>query len=71
MTREEAIAELKDMPIHYPLTNTYDKASRLIQARDMAIKALVNPQNCDRCEVGNPCIYCKHEFEPQERSGEE
>lgn len=29
----------------------------------------VNPQNCDTCEVGNPCLYCKHEFE--ERSGEE
>lgn len=28
----------------------------------------VNPQNCDTCEVGNPCLYCKHEFE--ERSGE-
>ena len=28
----------------------------------------VNPQNCDTCEVGNPCLYCKHEFEPQERS---
>lgn len=27
----------------------------------------VNPQNCDTCEVGNPCLYCKHEFEPQER----
>jgi len=24
----------------------------------------VNPQNCDNCEVGNPCIYCKHEFDP-------
>ena len=21
---------------------------------------------CDKCEVGNPCLYCKHEFEPQE-----
>lgn len=28
----------------------------------------VNPQDCDNCEVGNPCLYCKHEFEPQERS---
>lgn len=24
---------------------------------------------CDTCEIGNPCLYCKHEFEPQE--GEE
>ena len=28
----------------------------------------VNPQNCDACEVGNPCLYCRHEFEPHERS---
>ena len=27
----------------------------------------VEPQNCDKCEVGNPCLYCRHEFEPQER----
>lgn len=25
----------------------------------------VNPQDCDTCEVGNPCLYCKHEFEPK------
>jgi hypothetical protein len=24
---------------------------------------------CDKCEVGNPCLYCKHEFEPQESEG--
>lgn len=23
-------------------------------------------QDCDTCEIGNPCLYCKHEFEPQE-----
>lgn len=31
----------------------------------------VNPQDCDTCEVGNPCLYCKHEFEPQESEGAE
>lgn len=30
-----------------------------------------DPQNCDKCEVGNPCLYCRHEFEPQERNEEE
>ena len=40
ITQEEAIAELKAMPINYPLTNAEDRASRLMQARDMAIKAL-------------------------------
>lgn len=29
----------------------------------------VNPQEpCDKFDVGNPCLYCKHEFEPQEGS---
>lgn len=27
----------------------------------------VKPQDCDTYEVGNPCLYCKHDFEPQER----
>ena len=29
----------------------------------------VKPQDCDTCEVCNPCLYCKHEFEPQESEG--
>lgn len=25
----------------------------------------VTPQEpCDKCEVGNPCLYCKHQYEP-------
>lgn len=31
----------------------------------------IKPQDCDICEVGSPCLYCKHEFEPQERSDKE
>lgn len=30
---------------------------------------LQRQEPCDKCEVGNPCLYCKHEFEPQEREG--
>ena len=26
---------------------------------------------CDSCEIGNPCLYCKHEFEPQESEDKE
>lgn len=37
-------------------------------AMDRAIE-LLEQEPCDTCEVGNPCLYCKHEFE--ERSGEE
>lgn len=32
---------------------------------DIVLIPPVNPQNCDKCEVGNPCLYCRHEFEPQ------
>ncbi|MBQ1574645.1 MAG: hypothetical protein IIZ78_26270 [Clostridiales bacterium] len=110
MTNKEAIAELKAMPIIYPITNgENDRASRLMQARDMAIKALkqescedaigrsdmldaighgttytseelqkiikalppVNPQNCDKCEVGNHIYEHFEESEPQERSDKE
>ena len=61
MTREEAIEVIKlalaqvewDYPMDYAV------------AFDMAIKAL-EQEPCDKCEVGNPCLYCKHEFEPQE-----
>ena len=44
MTREEAINELKTMSINYPLTNGEDRASRLMQARDIAVEALEHPE---------------------------
>ena len=28
-----------------------------------------NAEPCDKCEVGNPCLYCEHEFEPQQKMG--
>ena len=34
--------------------------------RNICIKNEYNGISCDECEVGNPCLYCKHEFEPQE-----
>jgi hypothetical protein len=33
---------------------------------DIVLIPPVNTQKCDACEVGNPCLYCRHEFEPQE-----
>jgi hypothetical protein len=61
MTREEAITVLNMVEAH---------GSLVIQAKEMAIKAL-EQEPCDKCEVGNPCLYCKHEFEPQESEGKE
>lgn len=57
MTREEAIVFFKDMN-----ECTYGN----LEAIEMAIEAL-EQEPCDKCEVGNPCLYCKHEFEQQER----
>lgn len=61
MTREEAITILNMVEAH---------GSLVAQAKDMAIKAL-EQKSCDKCEVGNPCLYCKHEFEPQESEDRE
>ena len=38
--------------------------------RNICLRNEYNGISCDECEVGNPCLYCKHEFEPQERSEE-
>ena len=69
MTREEAIYELQDMPINYPITNSEDKASRLIQARDMAIEALSEPKQGEWIEedmfdgdVAYRCSCCDELF---------
>ena len=34
--------------------------------RNICLRNEYNGISCDECEVGNPCLYCKHEFEPQE-----
>lgn len=33
----------------------------LSEEKKQAIDVLM-AQNCDQCEVGNPCLYCEHEF---------
>ena len=35
-----------------------------VNAVKAAIKKL-EQEPCDKCEVGNPCLYCRHKFEPQ------
>ena len=35
------------------------------------VKQEVKQEPCEKCEVGNPCLYCKHEFEPQESEDKE
>ena len=62
MTREKAIETLKLLKPNMRFDNSgwlYTK-----QAVDMAIKAL-EQEPCENCEVGNPCLYCKHDFEHQ------
>lgn len=57
MTTEQAKSEL--MQIYMSLSEEKKKAL------DVAFKAMEQAQNCDQCEVGNPCLYCKHEFKVQ------
>lgn len=57
MTREEAIRELKAMYEHI-LPHMSIMGT---EAYDMAIKAL-EQQPCEKCEVGNPCLYCEYDF---------
>lgn len=63
MTREEAKHRLLYIERCTPIHTREDV--RDFEALEMAIKAL-EQEPCDKCEVGNPCLYCKHEFEPQE-----
>ena len=51
----------------------YYQRTSIQDCRDCFIEDVLNhlpsvtPQEpCNKCEVGNPCLYCKHEFEPQE-----
>ena len=62
LTNEQAINVL-DVLWNNPLFSETHK-----QAFEIGIKAIkaLEQELCDKCEVGNPCLYCKHEFEPQE-----
>ena len=80
MSREEAIDLLDNLigMIEDNHESDYDTVFKMaIQAleqepkycdRNICLKNEYNGIGCDECEVGNPCLYCKHEFEPQERS---
>ncbi len=37
-----------------------------LQAENNDLRKRLEQEPCEKCEVGNPCLYCKHEFEPQE-----
>lgn len=62
MTKERAIEVLDGIEeVHGVLP---EDGNEVEEALNMAIKAL-QAQNCDQCEVGNPCLYCEHEFKAQ------
>lgn len=75
MTREEAI-HIVNVAFSVPQAIRRSEENRtyfedeIREAKRMAIKAL-EQELCDKCEVGNPCLYCKHEFEPQESGDKE
>ena len=66
MTNQEA----KKNIVAYMYYAIDDLPEDVRKALDIAIKAL-EQEPCDKCEVGNPCLYCKHEFEPQESEDKE
>lgn len=53
MTNSQAKSEL--MQIYGMLSEEKKQALDVLMA-----------QNCDQCEVGNPCLYCEYEFKAQE-----
>ena len=64
MTREELIHHIRySIDIDADITLTNEDGEEIIKALEQ--------EPCDTCEVGNPCLYCRHEFEPQESEGEE
>jgi hypothetical protein len=57
ITREEAIKTIEELIIPCAPNSKYGIVGR------MAISALQDrPIDCEKCEVGNPCLYCKHDF---------
>ena len=63
---KETITEMRDNNG----TGTQQKVCKfLANLMDVLEKQMQEP--CNKCEVGNPCLYCKHEFEPQESEDKE
>ena len=57
---KETIIELRD---NNGTATQQEVCKFLANLMDVLEKQMQEP--CDNCEVGNPCLYCKHEFEPQ------
>lgn len=65
----EEIEELKGLAASMGLYDDRNPCKRAV-ILGKAIKVL-EQEPCDKCEVGNPCLYCKHEFEPRESEDKE
>ena len=38
-------------------------AKSLIDGEEPQFESCAEQEPCDKCEIGNPCLYCKHDFE--------
>lgn len=81
MTNEDAIEILQLIRLGKHITN--DKALEMAiqalssweeysdklwkEAYERGKTEAISQEPCDKCEVGNPCLYCKHEFEPPQK----
>ena len=81
MTNEQHIANLKKLrsfhngsygaSVDAAIKALEELPKRRKEVKRWKTKALNNTvsktaQDCDTCEVGDPCLYCKHKFDPQE-----
>ena len=74
MTRDESIETLNTLYMAFAVFPNQQislgNIDKMKESVSMALEAL-EQEPCDKCEVGNPCLYCKHEFEPQESEDKE
>ena len=68
MTREETVKNLLTELIDMIDNGSQRDLDRADEISKTIIEAL-SQEPCEKCEVGNPCLYCKREFEPQESEG--
>lgn len=77
MTIEEMWEEFESQlisEVRTPITMSYNDSIRIAERGIKEVverwKKRLEQEPCDKCEVGNPCLYCKHEFENKAESEE-
>lgn len=70
MNREEAYNIIDAIIAKHEIDDEYVTITSALDYDALRFaRKLLEQEPCDKCEVGNPCMYCRHEFEPQESEG--